>query len=310
MKALPRALWLSWSLVFTLQIHAQSDSADQSSHQSRFVTVNNVKLHYLDWGGQGDTLLFLHGMGATPHVYDRLAPKFTNQFRVLGLTRRGHGQSEIPETGYDTATLVEDIRQFLEALKIRRVVLAGHSFAGDELTRFGVAHPDRVIKLVYFDSAYDHSRVPENLRFKPLHGGGPELFPNQEESDSPDGARRWTGRLFGEERGRVIYSMMQGTYSATAEYGKIKAPALAFFAVGYQKVVDRAETLPEPQRTTALEFLKAQRKYHEQEIEHFRKEIPSARVVVLTNADHDVFIDREDEVLREMRAFLAATGPP
>jgi len=143
MKALPCALWLSWSLVFTLQIHAQSDSADQSSHQSRFVTVNNVKLHYLDWGGKGDTLLFLHGMGATPHVYDRLAPKFTNQFRVLGLTRRGHGQSEIPETGYDTATLVEDIRQFLDALKIRRVVLAGHSFAGDELTRFGAAYPGR-----------------------------------------------------------------------------------------------------------------------------------------------------------------------
>ena len=74
--------------------------------------------------------------------------------------------------------------------------------------------------------------------------------------------------------------------------------------------MDAVETLPEPQRQNVQEFLKAQRKYHEQEIEHFRKEIPSARVVVLANADHDVFIDREEEVLREMRAFLAATGPP
>jgi len=104
--------------------------------------------------------------------------------------------------------------------------------------------------------------------------------------------------------------MMEGTYSASADYQKIKAPALAFFAVGYQKDVDRAERLPEPGRTSALEFLKAQRNYHEQEIKHFRTEIPSPRVVVFTNATHDGFIDREDQVIQEMRAFLAPTGSP
>jgi len=206
--------------------------------------------------------------------------------------------------------LAEDVRQFLDALKIQRVVLAGHSFAGDELTRFAVVHPDRVIKLIYFDSAYDHSRVPESLRFKPLHGGGPELFPTKDESESLDGLRRYISRLFGEKRGRAIYSMVEGTYSARAEYGRIKAPALAFFAIGYQKVMDWAETLPEPQRKNAREFLKAQRKYHEQEIEHFRREIPNGQVVVLTNADHACFIDREAHVLREMRAFLAPARSP
>jgi hypothetical protein len=99
--------------------------------------------------------------------------------------------------------------------------------------------------------------------------------------------------------------MMEGTYSAKAEYDKIKAPALAFFAIGYQKDVDRAETLPQPQRQDIQALLKAQRKYHEQEIEHFRKEIPNGRVVMLTNADHACFIDREEEVLREMRKFLS-----
>src|SRR5258705_2117337 len=150
-------------------------------------------------------------MGDTAHFYDELASKITKQFRVIGLTRRGHGESDIAETGYDTATLVEDVGQFLDALKIYRVVLAGHSFAGDELTRFAVVHPDRVIKLIYFDSAYDHSRVPEGLRFKPLHGGGPELFPTKEESESLDGVRGYISRLFGARRGRAIYSMMEGT---------------------------------------------------------------------------------------------------
>ena len=297
--------WILLPLASALGATAQDNRIDQSPHKTGFIMVNGVRLHYLDWGGKGDTLLFLHGQGDMAHRYDDFAPKFTNQFRVLGLTRRGHGESEIPETGYDTATLVEDIRQFLDALKIQRVILAGHSFAGDELTRLAVVHPDRVIKLIYFDSAFDHSRVPESLRFKPLHGGGPELLPTKEESESLDGARRWISRLSGEKRGRAMYSMMEGSYSEMHEYGKIKAPALAFFAIGYQKDVDRAETLPEPQRKTIREFLKAQRKYHEQEIEHFRREIPNGRVIVFTNAVHQFPFERENEVLCEVRQFLA-----
>jgi pimeloyl-ACP methyl ester carboxylesterase len=307
-KQQSKTWWLLVVLMFALHLNVQSDEVDKSPHKTGFITVNGVKLHYLDWGGKGDTLLFLHGQADTAHRYDDFAPKFTNQFRVFGLTRRGHGESEIPETGYDTATLVEDIRQFLDALKIQRVVLAGHSFAGDELTRFAVVHPDRVIKLIYFDSAYDHSRVPENLRFKPLHGGGPESLPTKEESESPDGVRQWLSRFFGENRSRAMYLMMEGTYSESHEYRKIKAPALAFFAIGYKKDVDQAEALPEPQRREVLDFLEKQRKYHEQEIEHFRGEIPNGQVIVFTNAVHQFPLDREDEILRETRAFLGASG--
>src|SRR5438093_10055413 len=181
-----RLWWLFTTLVLTPPVAAQSDWVDKSPHKTGFVTVNGVRLHYLDWGGAGETLLFLHGMGGTAHFYDDFAPRFTNQFRVLGLTRRGHGESETAETGYDTATLVEDIRQFLDALKIRLVVLAGHSFAGDELTRFAVVHPDRVIKLVYLDAAYDRTRMPEIMKQQP-----PELMPTKTDSESLDGMRRW-----------------------------------------------------------------------------------------------------------------------
>src|SRR5207244_3875191 len=108
-------------------------------------------------------------------------PKFTNQFRVLGLTWRGHGQSEMPETGYDTATLVEDIRQFLDALNIERVILVGHSLAGDQLTRFAGAHPNRVIKLVYLDAAHDRAGLPAIHKQLPS-----ELSPAKSDLESPD----------------------------------------------------------------------------------------------------------------------------
>ena len=92
-----------WSVMMpmmpALSIGAQSNSTDQSPHKSGFITANGVKLHYLDWGGKGETMLFLHGIGDTPHDFNDFPPKFTNQFRVLGLTRRGHGESDVPGSG-------------------------------------------------------------------------------------------------------------------------------------------------------------------------------------------------------------------
>ena len=127
---------------------------DNSSHKSDLVDVNGIRLHYLDWGGNGPILLFLAGMGCNAHIFDRFAPRFTDQFHVLALTRRGHGESDHPETGYDINTLTEDIRLFLDALKIDRVILAGHSMAGVEMSHFAAIHPERLLRLVYLDAAY------------------------------------------------------------------------------------------------------------------------------------------------------------
>ena len=125
-----------------------------------FVTANGIKLHYLDWGGSGDTILLLPGFNDSAHVYDQFAPRFTDRFHVIGLTRRGVGESDKPKDGYDASTRVEDIREFLDALHISKVTLIGHSLAGDELTLFASRYLQRVIRVVYLDAAYD--RTPKD----------------------------------------------------------------------------------------------------------------------------------------------------
>jgi pimeloyl-ACP methyl ester carboxylesterase len=114
---------------------------DKSQHKSDFVNVNGIQLHYLDWGGSGDVILFLAGMGCNAHIFDHLAPRFTDKFHVMALTRRGHGESDHPDIGYDIDTLTEDIRQFMDTVGIERVILVGHSMASVELSHFAALHP-------------------------------------------------------------------------------------------------------------------------------------------------------------------------
>jgi alpha-beta hydrolase superfamily lysophospholipase len=120
-----RRLFADWPLavaILTLAagVYAQdlNDKPTREEPVAQFTTVNGVRLHYLDWGGKGETLLFLTALGGTANDFQPLAVRFTDHFHVLGLTRRGQGQSAKPDAGYDTSQLVEDIRAFLDQRRL------------------------------------------------------------------------------------------------------------------------------------------------------------------------------------------------
>lgn len=309
-------------LIAAQSARAQDSWVDKSPHQSSFATVNGVKLHYLDWGGQGKVLLFLAGVGNSAHIFDDIAPKFTDRFRVLALTRRGHGQSDKPATGYDVPTLAEDIRHLLDQLRIKRVTLIGHSFGGDEMTQFAGAYPDRVDKLIYLDAAYDRADLASEAFSK---NPFPSPRPTKDEMASLAGYREWWKRNRGfwsdavETDLRETSLASDGTIKATLsrevgqalfknatvyrpDYTKIKARALSLYAIsGLPLWVPQNEEA----RRKAQEFLDTVNSpYQRKNIEKFRKEMRKGQVIELKNSHHYLFIKNQDEVVREMRRFL------
>jgi non-heme chloroperoxidase len=145
---------------FAWHVSAQGTAAwrDPSPHMVQFVTVDkDVKLEVLDWGGKGRPIVLLAGLGDTAHVFDEFAPKLTPEYHVYGITRRGYGASSAPVVSgaaYSADRLGDDVLAVLDALKIERPVLVGHSIAGEELSSVATRHPERVAGLVYLDAAY------------------------------------------------------------------------------------------------------------------------------------------------------------
>jgi pimeloyl-ACP methyl ester carboxylesterase len=310
-----------------------SQWADESSHKTGFAQVNGTRLHYLDWGGEGEPIVFLTGLGNSAHIFDDVAPQFTDHFRVLGLTRRGHGQSDKPETGYDIGTLVEDIRQFLDLMRINRVTLVGHSLAGDEMTQFAEMYPARLDKLIYLDAAYDHSRLTDSS----IVAQAPEVFKllarTSDDYQSLDAYRNWyktrrfgfwsdaqeadmrevtvvlpDGKVSGIVMSPSIYQAIErGAQESQPDYHQVKAPALAFYSL---KTMESwfpwltSSVNSEVYREAQDLLNNVLMPYTRKNIEKFRMEMTTGKVVELENTDHYCFIQRPDKIVRHMCEFL------
>ena len=145
-------------LIIPLSARQLTRWKDPSPHTTRFVTVEEgIRLEVLDWGGSGRPLVLLAGGGDTAHVFDDFAPKLTSSFHVYGITRRGFGESGFSAEGYGADRLGDDVLAVLDALKLKRPILVGHSFGGEELSSVATRYPSRVAALVYLEAAYPYA---------------------------------------------------------------------------------------------------------------------------------------------------------
>ena len=297
--------------------------------KSDYVSVNGIRLHYLDWGGTGPALIFLSGMGSSAYIFNKFAPRFSDKFRVLALTRRGHGDSDTPETGYDADTLVEDIRQFMDCLGVETAILAGHSLAGVELTHFAATHPARVEKLVYLDALDDRRGEPAVSEQNPLKGmkiEREEITPRTFEEyiamvkrDIPELAEIWS-EVWDEEFSHGVTINDEGVYVDRMP-ASIERMIVENLVTGY--VPKRVEAkIPVlcfyglRKRTLCNDYTEKQKAAYEQFhndvrapffrhiIAEFQSRFPQAKTIVIPGGHHYCFIAQEELVYREMRKFL------
>lgn len=166
---------------------------DPSPHRVEMVTVEtDVQLEVLDWGGNGRPVVLLAGSGNTAHIYDEFAPELARYYHVYGITRRGFGASSSPRAGYSIDRRGEDILAVMDALRIMRPVLVGHSFAGEEVSWIAAKHPDKIAGAAYLDAAYGYAF------YDPSVGELAFDLPDLQKKLEQFSASRWNAQLIDE----------------------------------------------------------------------------------------------------------------
>ena len=275
--------------------------AEEVLPEDKFLRVNGMSFHYLDWGNpEKPQMLLLHGGAQTAHSWDFHALAIRDSYHVVALDQRGHGDSDwSEELDYSTETMVKDADAVTDLIGYDSFVLTGLSMGGRNAYAFAARHPEKVRALVIVDVGPDvmkegsqhiqdflrDSEVFDSFewlveRVRKYNPRRPEnqirgsLLNNLRQRD--DGKWVWKhDRRLGKSRG----NRGSGTAGSWEDIGAIKAPTL--IVRGTESYIFAPET--------ARKMLDL---------------IPDSRLVEIEGAGHLVQGDRPIEFEAAVREFL------
>jgi pimeloyl-ACP methyl ester carboxylesterase len=256
------------------------------------------------------------GFGNGAHIFDSLSPAFVDHFHVLALTPRGFPPSSAPDSDYTIRQLAADVRVLLDTLQATKAVLVGHSISGAVITRFAQDYPTRLIAAVYLDGAYDFGAAYRRSRA----GGRADLpkpadttsgtylawkqrYPDHEAIIDRD-AQMWdVDSTEIARRQALVAPLAKEVRSTPHPIWLVKAPALVVCATGS---MDRSFGWLTPDSTSwnrTLRFMDQLLATKRSVCEDANSKLPRGHLVML-EAGHYVFLDRQDAVIRAMETFL------
>src|SRR6516164_11013286 len=100
--------------------------------RGRFIDIDGQRIHYVDKGGTGPTVVLIHGLGGNLLNFSyAIADRLTGDFRVILVDRPGSGYSTRPANASATITAqAATLAELFRRLRLKRPLLVGHSLGG------------------------------------------------------------------------------------------------------------------------------------------------------------------------------------
>jgi len=163
------------------------------------VDLPGVHLFYVDTGGSGQPVVFLHAATGSSQVWEHQVPAFVAAgYRVIAYDRRGFGRSAVDPAGPQPGTGADDLLALVNHLRIDRFHLVGTAAGGFVAFDFALSFPERLRSLVVANSiggVQDEEFAELNRRLRPpsfaaLPADVRELGPSYR-ATNPEGTSRW-----------------------------------------------------------------------------------------------------------------------
>jgi pimeloyl-ACP methyl ester carboxylesterase len=111
---------------------------------SKTIEHAGTRLHYADFGGQGPTIVLVHGLGGSHQNWLAVAPGLARRGRVLALDLPGFGRSQRSPRRTTLAVMGDALARFLDAMSTAPVHLVGNSMGGTLVILEALERPERV----------------------------------------------------------------------------------------------------------------------------------------------------------------------
>ena len=141
---------------------------------SNIIELEKFRYHYLDEGSGGEPLLMLHGNPTWSFYYRNLILGLKDSYRCVVPDHMGMGFSDKPQNyPYTLSQHIDNLEKLLDQIKLDNITLVVHDWGGPIGMGFAVRHPERIKRLVIFNTAaFLSCKIPVSLKLCRVPGLG------------------------------------------------------------------------------------------------------------------------------------------
>ncbi|MFN2507532.1 MAG: alpha/beta fold hydrolase [Chthoniobacterales bacterium] len=127
-------------------------ASEPGAPESRFAQLDDLKVHYTNYGEGPFGVVFVHGWSCDETVWDKQGPALVAQnVRAITIDLPGHGQSDKPRIAYTMHLYARAINAVLRHARVEKAVLVGHSNGTPAIRQFYRDFPAALSALVIVD---------------------------------------------------------------------------------------------------------------------------------------------------------------
>jgi pimeloyl-ACP methyl ester carboxylesterase len=131
-------------ILYSPDIPVSELKSKYANQPSKFIEIDGMNVHYRE-EGKGETIILLHGTGASLHTWDKWTDKLKKNFRVIRLDLPAHGLTgPHPENKYSISEYSKFLHSFVNQLKLNGFVLSGNSLGGSISWYYASIYPEKV----------------------------------------------------------------------------------------------------------------------------------------------------------------------
>jgi 4,5:9,10-diseco-3-hydroxy-5,9,17-trioxoandrosta-1(10),2-diene-4-oate hydrolase len=121
--------------------------------ENNFLEAGGIRVRYLAQGGSGPPLVLVHGLGASADIWKDNIGALAVSHRVYAPDLVGFGYTDKPDIRYSPFDFLAFLRNFINALGLGKVSMAGLSLGGGIALLYALEDPEGIDRLVLVDSA-------------------------------------------------------------------------------------------------------------------------------------------------------------
>ena len=282
-------------------------TSELADPDGKFVTIQNVDVHYKVAGSGNDTLILMHGFGASTFTWHKVIKPLSEKYTVIAYDRTGFGFTSRPmpgewrgESPYSTQSQADQTIALMDTLGVDKAVLIGSSAGGMIATLTTLMYPERIKALILVDAAIFRGGPPgwliSLIRVPQIKRLGP-LFVRKYFISSSEGARE----LAWHEPSKLTAKILKGYKKPLRARNWDRA--LWEFTLAYRPLhlEERLSYIKVPVLVITGDD---DRIVPQEDSVRIAREIPHAELVVIPNSGHVPHEETPEEFLEAVNKFL------